>query len=74
MFLNNYLKNSRAKSKYCVATAVAIICLIALTSRVKMDRRRALKEVAQSINQMGENSAFHIYRAVYAKGSVTINV
>ena len=60
MFLNNYLKNSRAKNKYCVETAVAIICLIALTSRIKMDRRCALKEVKQSINQMGENSAFHI--------------
>ena len=36
MFLNNYLKNSRAKNKYCVETAVAV-CLIALTSRIKMD-------------------------------------
>ena len=67
MFLNNYLKNSRAKNKYCIETAVVIISfffylsiLIALTSRIKMDRRCALKEVKQSINQMGENSAFHI--------------
>ena len=61
MFLNNYLKNSRAKNKYCVETAVAITCLIALTSSsIKMNRRCALKEVKQSINRMGENLAFHI--------------
>ena len=53
-------KEFQSQEQICVATAVAIICLIALTSRVKMDRRCALKEVKQSINQMGENSAFHI--------------
>lgn len=52
MFLNNYLKNSRAKNKYCVETAVAIICLIALTSSsIKMDRRCALKLRGETINQ-----------------------
>ena len=40
--------------------SIYLSILIALTSRIIMAGRCALKDVKQSTNQMGENSAFHI--------------